>query len=189
MADMRRRPGPDHTFTDVMILFFIRGQGRSGYDIRKLLAHERVASWVQITPATIYQSLRRLEEDGFVTSKEQQAGNYPAKTIYRITKKGVAFHDNKVEEFLASDRRETPAFRVGLSCAAFLPVKKAVAAMKKRCVELGRQLQWIEDRLKNYSRLGGMQFPEWIHLAREKDLLKAEIAWLDEFSNHYAERK
>jgi DNA-binding PadR family transcriptional regulator len=186
---MRRRPGPDHTFTDVMILFFIRSQARSGYDIRKMLADERVAAWVQITPATVYQSLHRLEEDGFVTSKEKQEGNFPAKTMYRITSKGVEFHDGKVEEFLASGSRETSAFRVGLSCAAFLPIKNVVVAMKTRCAELAKTLRWVEDRLANYSELGGMQFPEWIHLAREKELLKTEIAWLDEFSNHYAERK
>lgn len=175
--------------TDVIVLYFVRERAVSGYDIRKLIANERVIKWVPVSPVTIYQSLRRLEEYGFVSAAEAREGAYPAKTVYTATPAGISFHDTQVERFLGDGERNGRSFTIGLSCASRLPVPKVVAAMRLRIARLHQHLDYVTDRLDNYRLLGGFMFPEWIHLAREKDLLKAEIAWLEEFAEHYAERK
>lgn len=173
--------------TDVTILFFIREHPASGYDIRKMIAHDRVYRWIQVSPATIYGSLRRLETQGLVTAAASRLGNYPSKTLYAITPAGIAFYNAQVELFLQDGERESRLVGIGLSCARLLPAATVTAALRVRAGRLREHLDWVKHRLDHYPELGGMQFPEWIHLARAKKLLNAEIAWTEDFANRYAE--
>lgn len=175
----------DGVLTDVTILFFLREHAVSGYDIRKMIAHERVYRVIQISPATIYESLRRLETYGFVSAQEERMGNYPSKTVYAITQAGKDFHDERVEQYLQVGEQDSRQFTIGISCAAYLPPAMVKAALLVRVAKLQEQYTWTDQRLAKYPTLGGMQFPEWIHLVRARDLLRAEIAWTQEFAKRY----
>ena len=49
-----------------------------------------------IDPGTIYRHLRRLEDDGFVSSEWDTSGTGPARRFYKITSEGEVFLGNWV---------------------------------------------------------------------------------------------
>jgi PadR family transcriptional regulator, regulatory protein PadR len=73
--------------TDTIILKLLLDGDKYGYEITKLV-HERSAQRYELKEATMYSSLKRLENDGFIISywgDESQGGR---RRYYRITKSG-----------------------------------------------------------------------------------------------------
>jgi len=57
-----------------------------GYFVRRELLTWRVDQWAKINPGSIYNALRTLERDGFVSAAS--AEDRPAKTVYSLTGDG-----------------------------------------------------------------------------------------------------
>jgi DNA-binding PadR family transcriptional regulator len=74
---------------DVAILTLINATPTYGYDLRAALPALGFPFFVRAAP--IYDSLKRLEQDGLVTRhwEIQEAG--PARVVYTITEDGIAY--------------------------------------------------------------------------------------------------
>ncbi len=73
--------------TDTIILKLLAGGDKYGYEITKLV-HEHSEQLYELKEATMYSSLKRLENDGHITSywgDESQGGR---RKYYRITASG-----------------------------------------------------------------------------------------------------
>jgi PadR family transcriptional regulator PadR len=73
--------------TDTMVLKLLADGDKYGYEITKLI-HERSGRLYELKEATMYSSLKRLENDGFITSywgDESQGGR---RKYYRATEAG-----------------------------------------------------------------------------------------------------
>ena len=57
-----------------------------GYDLLNELA--RICPEEELDPASLYKNLRKMEEDGFVTSEWDTGNPGPAKRVYRVTELG-----------------------------------------------------------------------------------------------------
>lgn len=58
-----------------------------GYDLRRILA-EQTDGFMRVDSAHLYRLLRRLEEEGFVTSTWAEGGHGPQRREYRLTQQG-----------------------------------------------------------------------------------------------------
>jgi PadR family transcriptional regulator PadR len=81
--------------TDTIILGLLEGGDKYGYEITKLV-HEKSSHAYQLNEATMYSSLKRLENDGRIVSywgNETQGGR---RKYYRLTPDGRdLYHINK----------------------------------------------------------------------------------------------
>jgi PadR family transcriptional regulator PadR len=81
--------------TDTMILGLLVPGDKYGYEITKLI-FERSGQQYELKEATMYSSLKRLENDGYITSywgDESQGGR---RKYYHITPAGLRlYHDNR----------------------------------------------------------------------------------------------
>ena len=60
-----------------------------GYFLRRELLTWHVDEWANIQPGSIYNALRSLERDGYITESGTEAeGKRPERTSYRMTKEG-----------------------------------------------------------------------------------------------------
>ena len=57
-----------------------------GYFVRRELLTWRVDQWAKINPGSIYNALRTLERDGFISGESSE--DKPAKTVYSLTGDG-----------------------------------------------------------------------------------------------------
>jgi PadR family transcriptional regulator PadR len=84
--------------TDTIILKFLMGGDKYGYEITKLV-HEQSAGLYGLKEATMYSSLKRLEKDGYITSywgDETQGGR---RKYYRVTVSGRELYKNNKEDW------------------------------------------------------------------------------------------
>ena len=91
--------------TDTMVMKQLLHGDKYGYEITKLI-HEQSAQAYLLKEATMYSSLKRLEQDGYITSywgDETQGGR---RKYYHITQKGQElyavniFNRNSAKEIL-----------------------------------------------------------------------------------------
>lgn len=78
--------------TDTIILKLLEGGDKYGYEITKLV-YERSGKRYELKEATMYSSLKRLENDGHITSywgNETQGGR---RRYYRITASGRSLYE------------------------------------------------------------------------------------------------
>ncbi len=79
--------------TDTIILKFLMDDDKYGYEITKLV-YELSNHQYELKEATMYSSLKRLEQDGYISSywgDETQGGR---RKYYRITEGGRELYDN-----------------------------------------------------------------------------------------------
>jgi len=76
--------------TQLFVLGMLARNGAMhGHQIRRQAELERAEFWGNVKVSSLYAALRRLEEEGLIEAVERtQAGRFPARTVYAITREG-----------------------------------------------------------------------------------------------------
>jgi DNA-binding PadR family transcriptional regulator len=140
---------------DILVLSIIRNrEGISGYEISQEINEKFKPMW-RASPGTIYPLLNRLDEKGFVETKEFIDENNRQKKIYRITIQGV----ERLKEVL-KDNFETSLNTLGdyirTIVNAWLPQEKgirgAMSCFPYHCGATHRDISHEDFSLKNINR-------------------------------------
>lgn len=69
---------------ELLVLAMLRKSDQYGYDIS-----DQIAQKIMISAGTIYPILRKLKDDGLVTTYLSEQSSGPARKYYRLTDKGL----------------------------------------------------------------------------------------------------
>jgi len=154
--------------TAYVILGFVRGEPRSGYEIKALVDNSTRFFWAA-SYGQIYPELKRLSEAGLIAGKDVPTGGRK-RTVYEITADGE-------EELRAWLRQPPQTFEMRdegllkLFFAAALPreeVLEILRSMKAQRLAMSERLRAIEqmkgeieDPFPMIVLRGGLEFTEW----------------------------
>ena len=120
--------------------------------------------------ASLYQTINRLEREGLISPRKiAKAENRPERTIYEITAVGTETLRGWIRDMLATPVKEYPEFPAALSVICLLPVKDALAQLRKRTEVLEAELKRVDAELIQVSFL-----PRLFLL--EMELIRAQVA-------------
>jgi DNA-binding PadR family transcriptional regulator len=137
--------------SDLLILGLLSYKNLSGYDIYKFI--ERKAdysgSFLRINKTTVYNTLSRMTDEGFVTIVERvRDGNRPVKSIYTLTDQGKTY----LRELLIRNVSMPPVifinFYLDLTCYSVLTTDE----IKKALTVKIDQLQSLIELSKAYAQ-------------------------------------
>ena len=180
----KRSPALESRRSELIVLLLLMEADRTGYEIRSLIREWNIDRYLPVSPTTIYRALQRLEAEGCLTSQLRQLGRYPVSTVYSITAKGKRRYRGHL---LAESVFARTAFSLDpfLGLAAFLDndtrrevVGEWKQVARKRYEEVDAA---IKDKSRGPGHTYGKAFPEWLLLDHERDMLKAELAWMDKY--------
>lgn len=78
-----------YRFVEPVVLYLLKTKGQAhGYELVKALQEQALTDSV-IEPGALYRTLRRLEENGHVTSTWDVTGAGPARRLYKLTGNGI----------------------------------------------------------------------------------------------------
>ncbi len=89
--------------TDTIVLKLLLDSDKYGYEITKLI-YENSNRLYELKEATMYSSLKRLEQDGYISSywgDETQGGR---RKYYRMTPSGRALYENNKNNWIFSKK-------------------------------------------------------------------------------------
>lgn len=81
------REGPGKRFIELRLLFLLRQAPAHGYELIRRMEEVPLPGPLPDTGA-VYRGLRRMEEEGLVTSRWAETERGPSRKVYRITAKG-----------------------------------------------------------------------------------------------------
>jgi DNA-binding PadR family transcriptional regulator len=120
--------------------------------------------------AGLYQTINRLQREGLIAAQKiAKAENRPERTIYEITAVGTETLRGWVRDMLSTPVKEYPEFPAALSVIGLLPVKDALAQLRKRMEVLEAELKRVDGELAQASFL-----PRLFLL--EMELIRAQVA-------------
>ncbi len=77
-----------YRFVEPLVLYLLKKQGKThGYELVGALQQHALTD-SRVEPGALYRTLRRLEENSFVTSNWDISSAGPARRVYELTKEG-----------------------------------------------------------------------------------------------------
>jgi len=160
-------------------LGLLKDGARHGYELKKII-EEEIKPLTNVTLTSIYYTLEKLAQKGYLLSQKEQEGHRPERRVYSLTPKGEKYLNKLlIRNFLLLER---PFFNLDLVLYFLdrLPSKRIIKKLiKKRIARLEETVQWsnrMKKTVKTQPQLEGkLLIP--IHL---KKLLEVELEFTKE---------
>jgi DNA-binding PadR family transcriptional regulator len=155
----------------LLLIGMLRIQDMHGYQLNELI-DTHLGTSIQLKKPTVYKLLGGMEEDGWITFREEQEGNYPPRRVYAITEKGESAFQELLRESIAIYKPVSYLNDIAMAYLDALPAKEAVTLLSKRREEVNILASIIAD---DEQHVGGFQ----LMLSHHSHHLRAELDWLD----------
>lgn len=140
------------TQSELSILGLIAEGPKHGYQIEQDIQARGMREWTDIGFSSIYYILNKLEENGWLESSHQSAGDRPARKVYRLTGEGMGAFQEAVRTVLSEPRPHSGDFDLGLANLSALPPSEALAALQTYSTRMGQQMEHVRAQLANARR-------------------------------------
>ena len=128
-----------------ILLGFLNYQPSTGYDLKQLIDNSTSHFW-HAHHSQIYTTLRKMEEEGLVTSVLVQEESVPDRRVYSITAAGR----QTLDEWLGQSMTETARIKEELLVRIFFSARRDPQEV---LAELHLQRQLHLEKLKAYKRI------------------------------------
>ncbi|MGW6281011.1 PadR family transcriptional regulator [Kribbella sp. NPDC055071] len=124
--------------TRLLLLGVVRiFQPAYGYQLRRELLTWNVQTWANINPGSIYTGLRTLAKHGYLLEVDQESGNRPGRTSYKLTADGDTEYFSLLREMLWTvDSFHPDRMQAALSFLWSLRRDEVLAALEARSTQL-----------------------------------------------------
>jgi DNA-binding PadR family transcriptional regulator len=138
--------------------------------------HDQV---VKIKGGSIYDTVERLEQGGFIKSQEtSREGRRPERTVYAITETGREEIKDWLRELVSEPIHEYPQFAAALAFVGGLAKEEVVRLLQLRTVGLEARIAAVDTQLKTLTN--DLRLPRLFVLEGEYGLAmdRAELEWV-----------
>ncbi|NWJ44294.1 MAG: PadR family transcriptional regulator [Chloroflexi bacterium] len=151
-----------------------------GYELRRELETWNAEQWANIAYGSIYFSLNKMTQEGLVEVVAiDQINNRPARTVYRITEKGIEEFYRLLREYWKDVKPVIDPFQVALTFINALPKDEILGYFKHRINALNGIVELLCD--ENSNKLLDPGTPRHIleNLRLAADHMETEIRWIE----------
>ena len=131
-----------------LILGIVEEEPVNPYEITKLLERIQVKDWFSVASSSVYVTIRKLDQKGYVFGENVKEGNMPEKTIYKVTEKGKTALSQTIADFLLNTELDVVKFNIACIMLCHLEKVEVLNLLKERFLFLKRYENGIK---KHYS--------------------------------------
>jgi len=164
---------------DVVVLGLLAEEPLHGYELIERLRARALGRWSEVGRASVYQAMKRLEDDKLISGRAEPGVAGPDRRVYRITRPGRdRLRAGLLERFGAeAGYRSDAAAALGQIHA--LPPEEAKAAISERKAALeALVMDATADRARLQSARGPANAVARRMLALQEQLARTELGWL-----------
>lgn len=168
---------PKRSSLGAVVLWQLIAEPMHVYRMQKLIEGQGKHRAVNVrSPASLYQTIRRLESHELLEVKEKVRGSgQPDRTVYAITDRGRLAAHEWLQEMLLETGNEYPEFVAAVSMLFVLAPEEVLSLLEERAERLTTALAQTEHELGAHPGL-----PRLFLLDEEyrHTVLEAEVGWL-----------
>jgi DNA-binding PadR family transcriptional regulator len=163
------------TNAELAILTLVAERPRHGYEIEQVLEQRGMREWTEVGFSSIYYLLKKLERDGLIGGRLEEAQRGPARKVYHLTPAGGEALQRGVLEALSVPQHCYPSVMLGLGSLPAVPVPQAVDALRKYHATLMERQTQLQETWS-----GQQPLPYFVDaiFTYSLTLLEAEIKWV-----------
>jgi DNA-binding PadR family transcriptional regulator len=160
-----------------MVIMGLLMQGPThGYDLKQTLERE-LSPFLEVSSASLYYTLKKLEQEGLVTKLSAVSGKRPKKYIYNLTAKGQKEIKGLLLENITYLLRPSFNLDISLYFLNFLTPQDVIATLKGRLRE-SRKLKYLLQRQKKKLESDATRRREYIITAHNIRFTEAEMEFV-----------
>jgi len=164
------------TNAELAVLSLVVEQPRHGYEIEQVIEERGMREWTEVGFSSIYYLLKKLERDGMIEGRLEEAGRGPARKVYCATPAGhQAMHTGRLDA-LAVPRHSYPPLQLGLAGLPGLSRGEALAALRSYHDALAARLTQVQA---NWEGKGALPYFIDAMFDYSVTMLRAEMAWIE----------
>jgi DNA-binding PadR family transcriptional regulator len=149
------------------------------YEMKSLIKERGHDQVIKIKGGSIYDTVERLEQGGFITAQEtSRDGRRPERTVYAITDTGREETRDWLRELLAQPVNEYPQFAAALAFFAGLDKEEVVRLLKVRTALLDSQIAGTEKGLEHWTKTVGIPRLFLVEGEYAAAMNRAELEWV-----------
>jgi len=130
--------------TNLIILSLLRMKSMHGYEIQQLIQTSRIDTWTNLLSGSIYYSLNKMEQEGFIQTEAEERTGARLRKIYAITDKGELLFQELIRSTLTSPPHSVKSdFSLGLSWIESIPKNEAIQLLQQNLHSIEQTLaEW-----------------------------------------------
>jgi len=164
---------------EAVVLGIICERPSYGYEIEATIQDRNIRLWTDIAFSSIYYVLRRLEDQGYVESRKDEADGRIRK-IYNATPAGEEELASKLGDALSTLEKQQSTFNLGVGFMNRLGPEQFLQHMKLRRTAIKRRLDSYREALERIEARGWPFYIRGLY-TRPIAILEAEDSWLKGF--------
>jgi DNA-binding PadR family transcriptional regulator len=149
----------------------------SAYDLAKFVEEHGLTDLIRLSIPAIYKNMKKLEEQGYVSSTTVRHGVMPEKTMYAITGEGKKLFARLMEKYVDEDIRYHFEFNPVIVNLDKLPKKKGQELALKIKAKLEKRKAEME---KGAASFRGVSGTATALLSEVEHVNNALLEWIDE---------
>ncbi|MHA2357978.1 MAG: PadR family transcriptional regulator [Candidatus Heimdallarchaeaceae archaeon] len=166
---------------EAAMLGLLFDQSMYGYEIEKIIKERNMRYWTEIGFSSIYYLLKRLEDNGYVKSKERSVEGRNRR-IYVITRSGKRVIKVKISSLLSENKKLISPFELGIAFMHVLEPEEAIECLESYINSSLKRLENIKELLRR-SKEERASYRKNALFERPIELVDAEINWVKNFIN------
>ena len=166
------------TNAELAVLTLVAERPRHGYEIEQVIEERGMREWTEVGFSSIYYLLKKLDRDGLIESRLEEAQRGPARKVYHLTPAGGEGLQRGILEALSVPQRGYPSLLLGLSSLPAIPFPQALDAVQKYRAHLIERQAGLREKRSSQQPL-----PYFVDalFTYSLTLLEAEIQWVSDF--------
>jgi DNA-binding PadR family transcriptional regulator len=166
------------THAELALLSLLGEKPRHGYELEHVIESRGMRDWTEIGFSSIYYLLKKLEGDGWIESRLEEAGRGPARKVYAITVAGREQLQSAILESLAAPQQCYTPLLLGIANLPGVPAAEAVTALRQYIAALDERLAHMRERWEAQKPL-----PYFVEamFAYSDAMIQAERNWIEQF--------
>jgi DNA-binding PadR family transcriptional regulator len=149
------------------------------YEMKSLIKERGHDQVIKIKGGSIYDTVERLEQGGFITAQEtSREGRRPERTVYAISDTGREETRDWLRELLAQPVNEYPQFAAALAFFAGLDKEEVVRLLKVRTALLDSQIAGNEKGQEHWMKTMGIPRLFLVEGEYAAAMNRAELEWV-----------
>jgi DNA-binding PadR family transcriptional regulator len=173
------------TNAELAVLSLVAEQPRHGYEIEQVIERRGMREWTDVGFSSIYYLLKKLEREGLVEGRLQEAERGPARKVYRVTSAGRDALRGGVLGVLSVPQPCHSPLQLGLSNLPILAQGGALSALRRYRAALAGRLEHVEA---NRERQRPLPYFVDAMFSHSLALIRAELEWMERFVAEMEER-
>lgn len=170
------------TQIEVILLSLLYDQDYYGYEFETVIEQRNMRGWTNIGFSSIYNSLNKLEKNGYIISRHEKEYGSPKRKVYSIKDETKVIVNEQIINMISEYKLDATSYYIGMFFSYLITKEELYEALGNREKKLVERRKVLIKKCNEDLPIGEKANLKML-LERAILFMDIEVNWLEEFIN------